>query len=67
MADLISDTLSNSITKLTFYGLYFIPETNLCEVYKLNVVLGKDTVALKGKEKLSISESFNRVLGEITA
>ena len=53
--------------QLTFYGLYFIPETDRCELYKLNVSIGKETVGFKGKEKLTILDAFNRVLGEMTA
>ncbi len=69
LADLVSTALKDKnllISRCTLYGLYFIPDTDTCQVYKLNVVMGKETVAFRGKEDLSISDAFNRVLREMT-
>lgn len=70
MADLISNVLhqfTRIITHITFYGLYFVPDpgADKCEVYKVNVKLGKDTIVYKGKETLTVSDAFNRVFQEM--
>ena len=39
----------------------------MCEVYELNVRLGKETIAFKGKQKLADSAAFNRVFTEMLA
>lgn len=67
LADLVGCKLSKEkvIQRCTFYGLYYLPHTDECEVYKFNIELGKKTVAYKGLHKLAVSDAFNRVLYEL--
>lgn len=68
LADLVARSLKEQdeiLQKCTFYALYFIPETDECEVYKLNVQIGKKTCAFKGNQRLKIQDAFNRVVAEM--
>lgn len=71
LADRISSSLSTAsgivIKTCTIYGLYILPETDMCEVYKVDVTLGKPTSAVKGIQKLGVSDAINRVIKEMVS
>ena len=49
------------LTKLTMYGVYFVPSEDSCEVVRANVKIGSPTHMLYGRTKLSISDAMNRI------
>ena len=49
------------LTKLTMYGVYFVPSEASCEVVRADVKIGSPTHMLYGRTKLSISDAMNRI------
>lgn len=58
---LCSDSL---LTECTMYGLYFIPDSNDCEVFRADISIGCPNVVYKGT-KTKINDLINRVFSQI--
>ncbi len=53
------------LTKLTMYGLYFVPLTNDCEVIRAKVNLDQHTIMSHGQQQLTVQDGVNRVFYQL--
>ena len=53
------------LTKCTVYALYYEPENDKGQVYKVEINIGKETVVYVGQTKLGINDAINRIFAQI--
>lgn len=52
----VATVKQRAVYNTLIFGLYLVPHTDYCEVYKVNLTLNKPAVVFKGSENLEISD-----------